>query len=89
MSYGVLLMPKRATSVRDHGKNGALTATISMRLSPGDKQLLKSVAATVPVIPPLTLARVAMRIGLEVIRQDPSRALGGPSLPRGGKGDVQ
>jgi hypothetical protein len=54
---------------------GELTDMISMRLSPEDGQLLDSVAALVPVVPRLTLARVALRIGLEQIRQNPARAL--------------
>jgi hypothetical protein len=58
------------------GAGGAeLTDVISMRLSPDDRQLLDSVSALVPVIPRLTLARLALRIGLEAIRQDPARTL--------------
>lgn len=52
-----------------------LTDMISMRLYPEDSQLLNSVAALVPVVPRLTLARVAMRLGLEQIRKNPARAL--------------
>ena len=52
-----------------------LTEMISMRLSPEDGQLLDSVAAIVPVVPRLALARLAMRIGLKHIRQNPARAL--------------
>lgn len=53
----------------------ALTRVVSMRLSEEDKRLLDSVAAQIPIVPPLTLARAAMRIGLETIRADPKRAL--------------
>lgn len=53
----------------------ALTNIISMRLSLKDRRLLDVVAALVPVIPRLTLARVALRIGLEVIRENPHWAL--------------
>lgn len=56
-------------------KKSELTDMISMRLSPDDSELLGSVAALVPVVPRLTLARVAMRLGLEQIRQNPARAL--------------
>jgi hypothetical protein len=52
-----------------------LTEVVSMRLSLDDKRLLDAVAAQVPVVPALTLARIAMRIGLAAIRQDPARAL--------------
>lgn len=59
-----LLMPKRE-----------LTNMISMRLAPEDVELLDSVAALVPVVPRLTLARAALKIGLAHIRQNPARAL--------------
>jgi hypothetical protein len=52
-----------------------LTAIISMRLSPDDRELLDSVSAAIPIVPTLTLARLAMRLGLEILRQDPARAL--------------
>jgi hypothetical protein len=55
-----------------------LTDVISMRLSPDDRHLLDSVAALVPVVPRLTLARVALRLGLEVIRRNPAEALAAP-----------
>ena len=55
---------------------GDLTDVISMRLSPEDGRLLDSIAALVPVVPRLTLARIALRIGLEAIRQNPARVLG-------------
>jgi hypothetical protein len=56
----------------------SLTEVMSMRLSPDDLELLREVSALVPVIPPLTLARVAMRLGLQTIRQNPARALATP-----------
>jgi hypothetical protein len=52
-----------------------LTGMISMRLTAEDEQFLDSVAALVPVAPRLALARVALRLGLEQIRQNPARAL--------------
>ncbi len=55
-----------------------LTDILSMRLSAEDSHLLDSVAQLVPVIPRLTLARLALRIGLETIRQNPARALAVP-----------
>lgn len=51
-----------------------LVRVVSMRLSESDYKLLHSVAAQVPVIPPLTVARVAMQIGLKIIQKDPARA---------------
>lgn len=56
-------------------KKTELTDMISMRLTPEDSQLLDSVAALVPVVPRLTIARVAMKIGLKQIRQNPARAI--------------
>jgi hypothetical protein len=61
---------------------GELVKVVSMRLSADDDKLLRSVAAQVPVIPPLTLARVAMRIGLEIIQKDPARAIEGSAKRR-------
>jgi hypothetical protein len=61
--------------LRKGASGGELTDVISMRLSADDRQLLDAVSALVPVIPRLTLARLALRIGLEAIRQNPARAL--------------
>ncbi|HEX2870015.1 MAG TPA: hypothetical protein VHP33_02140 [Polyangiaceae bacterium] len=61
------------------GSSGELTDMISMRLSPEDRQLLETVGGLVPVVPKLTLARIALRIGLEVIRKNPAQALATPS----------
>jgi hypothetical protein len=61
------------------GAGGAeLTDVISMRLAPEDRHLLDVVSKAIPAIPRLTLARIAMRLGLEEIRQNPARALGAP-----------
>jgi hypothetical protein len=56
-------------------KKTGLTSVISMRLSPSDDELLDSTAALIPAVPRLTLARVAMKLGLEQIRKNPARAL--------------
>jgi hypothetical protein len=45
-----------------------LTEIISMRLSEEDKRMLDQVAAMAPLVPRLTLARFAMRIGLKKIK---------------------
>lgn len=62
--------------VKKGSGGGELTDIISMRLSQEDLRLLDSVSALVPVVPRLTLARIALRIGLEAIRQNPARVLG-------------
>lgn len=54
-----------------------LTEVISMRLSPEDKAKLDELAERMP-IKRLTIARVAMRIGLEAIAKDPSVLLSVP-----------
>ena len=61
--------------------DGALTEVISMRLSMEDCVLLEKVSTAVPAIPRLTLARLALRMGLDAIRQNPARAL----TPKGKK----
>lgn len=61
--------------VKKGSGSGELTEVISMRLSPEDRQLLDDVGALIPIVPRLTLARVALRLGLEVIRKNPAQAL--------------
>lgn len=48
---------------------------ISMRLSLEDGDALDRVAKLIPAIPRLTLARMALRIGLEEIRKQPTRTM--------------
>ena len=52
-----------------------LTRIISMRLTFEDDAALDRVAEMVPAIPRLTLARMALRIGLTEIRKRPARAM--------------
>jgi hypothetical protein len=54
-----------------------LSDIVSMRLSPDDRKRLDRVASQVPIVPRLTLVRLAFRIGLEAIAQNPTRALRG------------
>jgi len=61
--------------VKKGSGSSELTEVISMRLSPEDYQLLDGVAALIPIVPRLTLARVALRLGLEAIRKNPAQAL--------------
>jgi hypothetical protein len=56
-------------------RKGLLKQIISMRLSPDDSASLDQVAQLIPAIPRLTLARMALRIGLEEIRKRPTRAI--------------
>ena len=58
---------KNAKAVR-----GELTELISMRLSEDDANRLAKLAERVP-IPKLSIARLAMRIGLEVLEKNPAR----------------
>lgn len=52
-----------------------LMQIISMRLSLEDGDALDRVAKLIPAIPRLTLARMALRIGLEEIRKQPTRTM--------------
>lgn len=61
-----------------------LTATLTMRMSDADVSKLAAVSARFPSIVPGTLARVAMRIGLEAIERDPAQLLTMPIETRGG-----
>jgi hypothetical protein len=49
-----------------------LTEVVSLRLSDEDRRRLDAVAAKVPIVPRLTIARVALRMGLEEIGKNPS-----------------
>ncbi len=53
-------------------RNHELTDVVSIRISAPDRRLLEQVSKEVPAIPKLTLARLAMRIGLELIRREPA-----------------
>jgi hypothetical protein len=51
-----------------------------MRLSPDDRKRLDRLASQIPIVPRLTLARLAFRIGLEAIAQNPTRWLRGVTV---------
>jgi hypothetical protein len=55
-----------------------LTDLISMRLSPEDSKELDVVCERLPM-PRLTVARIALRIGLSELRENPARILEGES----------
>lgn len=46
-----------------------------MRLSLEDDATLEQISELIPAVPKLTLARMALRIGLEEIRKRPTRAM--------------
>jgi len=58
-----------------------LTDLISMRLSPDDSEALDAVSERIP-IPRLTIARIALRIGLVELKENPARVLEGESKKR-------
>jgi hypothetical protein len=63
-----------------------LTDLISMRLSPEDSEELDAVCERIPM-PRLTVARIAMQLGLAELRDNPARVLEGESKrPRRAKG---
>ena len=61
-----------------------LTTPISIRLSSDDKAKLDALGYSLP-IPTLTVARVALRIGLEALERDPTLLLKQPVKKRGGR----
>ncbi len=65
------------------GRAKTLTKVISMRLTEEDKGKLDRLAGQIP-IPPLTIARVALRLGLDVLLDDPTKILAKPIEKRGG-----
>lgn len=52
---------------------------MSMRLSPDDARALDDVAKRAPTIPRLTIARMALRLGLIALRANPARLLEAPT----------
>jgi hypothetical protein len=54
------------------GEKLSLATVVSLRLTDDDRSRLDAVAARLPVVPRLTLARIALRMGLEVIAKNPS-----------------
>ena len=58
-----------------------LTDLISMRLSPEDSDDLDAVCEKIPM-PRLTVARIAMRLGLAELRENPARVLETPAKAR-------
>jgi hypothetical protein len=51
-----------------------LTKPISMRLAPQDAAALDAVSSLIPM-PRLTIARIALRLGLAELREHPTRVL--------------
>ena len=58
------------------GTRDELAKIISMRISKNDLDLLERAGKAIPLVPKLTLARVAMRLGLEALIANPVQALG-------------
>jgi predicted transcriptional regulator len=52
-----------------------LTAVVSLRLSDDDRKRLDAVAEQLPIVPRLTLARIALRMGLDAIGKNPGALL--------------
>lgn len=48
---------------------------LAMRVTSDDAALLDLVSEMIPMAARLTIARAALRVGLETIKRDPSRAL--------------
>ena len=61
-----------------------LTEVITLRLAPADRDALDAVARTIPDVPTLTIARIALRLGLRRLAEDPKRIVGQPDEKRGG-----
>jgi len=57
------------------GKKQSVPNVVSVRLSSDDLTLLEGAVDAVGVIPRSTLVRIALRLGLETIRADPTKAL--------------
>lgn len=77
-------MAKRRTGSALGGRGRELTAMISIRLSESDLEQLNALSEAMPAFPPTTIARVAMRIGLAALDENPALALSQPVERRGG-----
>lgn len=84
---GARSMTKRLPVEYDQGEmaDEELTEAISLRLSKDDMELLKELAARMP-IKKLTIARAAMRLGLAEIAKNPA-ALFQASVPAAPKSE--
>ena len=64
------------TKVRERAnRRDELTKVMSMRISANDRDLLERVGTMIASVPKLTLARVAMRLGLEALEANPALVL--------------
>lgn len=53
----------------------ALTESLSMRISKADRAQLERLSSRVRALKPVTLARIALTIGLGMLERDPSALL--------------
>ena len=59
-----------------------LSEMISLRLSAEDKARLDALSERLPAMKPLSIARMALRLGLDVIEKDPLALLTGTASNR-------
>lgn len=71
----------QAVAVPTMARTRKLTDPISMRLSPDDNEELDAVCERIPM-PRLTIARIALRLGLAELKENPARVLEGASKKR-------
>jgi hypothetical protein len=78
-------VPRDGTGKPTMTRTRKLTDLISMRLTPEDSEELDAVCEQMP-IPRLTVARIALRLGLAELRKNPARVLEGKTKRRPKRG---
>jgi hypothetical protein len=73
------------TMPKDKDKESGLTEMLGVRVSPDDLARLDALAERLPVATRHSIARAALRYGLDAIERDPLILLGAAPSKKGGK----
>ena len=66
------------------GDDDRLSEALYLRVSGEDVERLDALVERIPIASRNAIARAAMRMGMELLEQDPSRVLASPLPKRGG-----
>ncbi|MBI4702102.1 MAG: hypothetical protein HY744_13285 [Deltaproteobacteria bacterium] len=70
---------------RRSGDSGRLGVTLGLRLDAADADRLNALAERIPVGSRHSIARAALRLGLDALAEDPSRIIAPAPRRRGGR----
>lgn len=74
-------MSKRPPTTKT--QEGTLSKALFLRVGPEDIDRLDALSARLPVVSKNAIARTAMRLGMAILEEDPTRVLDVPSPRRG------